>query len=94
MHVLDHIQPVQIPLKSLRELHGLTLSEAARQVGIAPKTLKKYEHDPGKMPFSIILKITHFYGISVNCVFFGTNKECAASNQKRLDFKMNVGEQP
>lgn len=93
MYVLNRNRPVQFTLKDLRELHGLSLSEVAREIEVSLKTLKRYELNQGKMPSSAIFKIVHFYGVSIDCIYFGTAQECAASNRKRIDFKVNVGEQ-
>ncbi|HHY26425.1 MAG TPA: helix-turn-helix transcriptional regulator [Desulfitobacterium dehalogenans] len=93
MYVLDHVRPVQFTPKGLRELHGLSLSEASREIGIDSKTLKKYELDPGRMRVSAIFKIARFYGVSVDCIYFGADQECAAANKQRLNFKKKNGDE-
>lgn len=60
-------------LKSLRTRKDKTLSEAAKDLGITPPTLRKWEDDSRCITFGDIEKIEKYYNIPRDFIFFGTD---------------------
>ena len=66
---------IKLTLRAARNNLGLTLKEAAEQFGIHHETLAKYEQDSTNVPRVFFLRIESVYGIPVENIFFGKQKE-------------------
>lgn len=55
-------------LREKREELGLTVSEAAKMIGISTRTLKHYERDgiSGSVWFSRVARLSRAYGINID----------------------------
>ncbi|MCD5488339.1 helix-turn-helix domain-containing protein [Lactobacillus delbrueckii] len=56
----------KISIKAARVNAGLTQEAAARQLGINPDTLARYERESGKLSLEMLRKIAGLYKIPVN----------------------------
>lgn len=80
-----YTKPIQFSLKTLRILHGLSMSAAAKGIGISRSTLRKCESSPNSITLFTAIKIARYYGIPMDFIFLGTDEQCAAVNRKRLE---------
>lgn len=62
---------LQISLKAARVNAGLTVLEAAKQLGIGKDTLLKWEKNPGLVNTIKQEKISIVYKIAIDHIFFG-----------------------
>lgn len=53
-------------LAAERKRLGLTQAEAAKKLGVSPKTLVKYEANPLAMPGDFIVKAVRLFGCSAS----------------------------
>lgn len=53
----------KISIKAARVNAGLTQEKAARQLGINPDTLSRYEKDSGKLSLEMLQKLADLYKI-------------------------------
>lgn len=60
----------KLTFRNARQISGITLNEAARQVGISPRTLSHYEKDVGSMPLNIALELLNLYQIPREALIF------------------------
>lgn len=56
----------KISIKAARVNAGLTQEKAARQLGISPDTLARYEKDSGKLSLEMLNKLSELYKIPTN----------------------------
>ena len=56
----------KISIKAARVNAGLTQEKAARQLGISPDTLARYEKESGKLSLEMFRKLADLYKIPVN----------------------------
>lgn len=73
--------PIEVrhTLRDLRTRIGLNRTEAAKELGISVPTLMKWENDSSNLRYSDISKVTRFYNIPEDYIFFGTDN---AFNEK------------
>lgn len=62
---------MKITLRMARENCKLGINEAAKKIGICPRTLKKWERDNRKVRFERTLELSSLYKISLNHIFIG-----------------------
>lgn len=55
-----------IKLKELRERKGLSMREAAKQLGLAPSTYHNYESGEREPNSEMLIKLANFYGCSID----------------------------
>lgn len=60
-------------MKALRIRLGISQNEASRKLGISVPTLKKWEDDSSTMNVQDVNKVTKFYHIPQEYIFFGNN---------------------
>jgi transcriptional regulator with XRE-family HTH domain len=53
-------------LKGLREGRGISVSEAARGMGVMPGTYLRWEKGLGKRDLGVLVKIVRYYGVSAD----------------------------
>jgi transcriptional regulator with XRE-family HTH domain len=58
-------------LKALRERHGFSQAELAKQLDISRQTLGKYEKTDAKLPIDIIRRASDIFGIDLNVFITG-----------------------
>ncbi|MFB5761010.1 helix-turn-helix domain-containing protein [Paenibacillus medicaginis] len=51
----------RLTFRNVRHMRGITLTHAAKHIGITPKSLSDYEKDVGTMPLDIALKLLDLY---------------------------------
>ena len=54
-----------LTLKQFRDRYNITQKELARQVGVTPTTLSKYEHGEWLINQAVIDKIKELYGVDI-----------------------------
>lgn len=64
---------VKHTIKDLRIRAGLSQIEAAKRMHISRQTLQRWENDPTKLSVSDINRISDFYKIPTDYIFFGPN---------------------
>lgn len=82
------MMPIQITLRAARVNIGLTLKEAAEEFEINPMTLGNYERDSSNIPRSFFVSIEKVYGIPVEYIFFGKQKDFF---KRMINRKFTVG---
>lgn len=61
-------------LKEIREEHGLSQREAAKELGIATLTYQRYEYGIRDIPGDILIKINDLFGVSSDYVLKQTDQ--------------------
>lgn len=61
----------KMPIKSLRIRMNLTQDSAAKKLGVAIPTLRKWEDDTSGMPIHFMIKIAEIYKYPIDFIFFG-----------------------
>lgn len=64
------MNPVNVTLKTARELKGLNQSEAAEAIGVSKDTLSNYERGKSYPDIPVLRKIEETYGIPYNRIIF------------------------
>ncbi len=67
---------MKLSMKAARVNAGLTQVDVARALGINRETLRRYENDPGRMPFALMRKFTALTNVDINDI----KEEAHASN--------------
>ena len=62
--------PVNVTLKTARELKGLNQEEAAKQIGVSKDTLSNYERGKSYPDIPILRKIEKVYGVPYDRIIF------------------------
>ena len=57
---------MKIRLKELRERKGLSMREAAKQLGLAPSNYHNYETGEREPNSEMLIKLANFYGCSID----------------------------
>ena len=57
-------------LRALRTNYSLTAKEVAEEIGIHHQTLLKYEHDSTRIPVNLLRKLSDFYEVDPDFIFF------------------------
>ncbi|MBC1524469.1 helix-turn-helix transcriptional regulator [Listeria booriae] len=60
-----------MPIRSLRVRMNLTQDTAAKKLGVAVPTLRKWEDDTSDMPIHFMIKIAEMYKYPIDYIFFG-----------------------
>ncbi|MFF2794949.1 helix-turn-helix transcriptional regulator [Lysinibacillus xylanilyticus] len=69
----------KISLKAARVNAGLTVTQAAKLIGISPTTLIKWEKDSGIVTPNKQLVIQEVYKFPIDYIFFGNELELKSS---------------
>lgn len=64
-----------LKLRELRKKNGLTMKELGRKVGVAESTISQYETGKRQADYEILLKISDFFGVSVDYILTGKEPE-------------------
>ena len=64
------LNPVNVTLKTARELKGLNQLEAAQAIGVSKDTLSNYERGKSYPDIPVLRKIEETYGIPYNRIIF------------------------
>ncbi|WHP40734.1 helix-turn-helix transcriptional regulator [Lysinibacillus boronitolerans] len=70
---------IKITLKAARVNAGLTVTQAAKLIGISPTTLIKWEKDSGIVTPNKQLVIQKVYKFPIDYIFFGNELELKSS---------------
>lgn len=70
---------IKITLKAARVNAGLTITEAAKLIGISPTTLIKWEKNSGIVTPVKQLDIQRVYKFPIDNIFFGSELELKSS---------------
>ena len=62
-------------LKELREDRDLTQTQLAKILGMSQTGYSKYETGENDIPTDILIKLSRFYGVSVDYLLGETNKK-------------------
>lgn len=61
---------MKITIRAARVNKGLLIPDAAKQIGISPRSLLSYEHMITQPTISVALKMAEVYGININDLIF------------------------
>ena len=67
---MDKKTGVKFTLKTIREIRGLSQSEAAKLIGISTDTLSNYERGKSYPDIPVLRKIEEVYQIDYNQIIF------------------------
>jgi len=81
---------VKITLRAARNNLVLTRKQAAKLFNIHYETLTKYEYDSTNVPISFFNKIEEAYGIPLDFIFIGNEREYVKSMKDRLRLRQEV----
>jgi len=80
----------KITLRAARNNLVLTRKEAAELFEIHYETLTKYEYDSSRVPRSFFSKIEKIYGIPLDFIYFGVEKDFVEDLKRSLRLKQNA----
>ena len=64
---------LKISFRALRISNGYIVEDVAKQCGVSPSTIRKYEKDPSHLPLYLNLKLMVLYGIRPNSLIVPFN---------------------
>lgn len=67
----DELKMVALRIQDVREIHDLTIEEAASQVGIDPDTYRKYESGTTDIPVGFLYQLTRVFGVDLTVLLTG-----------------------
>ena len=62
-------------LRDLREDHDLSQKELAKNIGMSQTGYSKYETGENDIPTIILIKLSRFYGVSIDYLLGETNEK-------------------
>lgn len=65
---------MKLSMKAARVNAGLTQVDVAHALGINRETLRRYENDPGRMPFAMMRKFTALTNVDINDIIEVSDK--------------------
>lgn len=71
-------------IRNLRKTKQLTACDFAEQIGIAPRTLSKYENGHTSPNIDFLVRVATNYNVSLDYIVFGV------SNEKDSQFKYHI----
>lgn len=80
----------KITLRAARNNLVMTRKEAAEKFQIHYETLTKYEYDSSRVPRSFFTKIESVYGIPIDFIFFGIEKDFVEDMKNSLRLKQEA----
>ena len=66
---------IKLTLEACRKNTGMTLMDAADNVGVSYQTLSKYENDSGNIPMELFSKLSALYKIPKEYIFLGNKND-------------------
>lgn len=79
----------KITLRTARTNLGLSRKDASKLFDIFDQTLGSYEHDSVNVPMSFYRKIEIVYGVPVEMIYFGNEKEFYEEQRKKLGIEIS-----
>jgi transcriptional regulator with XRE-family HTH domain len=81
---------VLLTLRAARTNLGLTRKAASELFGIHHETMANYEYDSTNVPRTFLLKIEKLYGVPIDQIYFGKEKEHYSDLRNQLELKQHA----
>ena len=72
----------QFTLRAVRLSCGYSVKEVAEYCDVSVHTIRRYEKDSGTLPLQLILKLSLFYGVSMDLIYAGSEADCIKHNRQ------------
>lgn len=77
-------------IKKLRKELGLTQNELAKKTGISRAVISTYESNINEIPQSNLIKLSRFFGVSIDYLVGNSDEEGIVINNELNDFENNL----
>ena len=69
-------------IKELREERGLTQKELAKEIGVSPSSISRYERGVADFNIYVVMKLSRFFQVSSDYIFGLTEQRARRNGRK------------
>jgi transcriptional regulator with XRE-family HTH domain len=81
---------VLLTLRAARTNLGLSRKDAAKLFNISPDVMASYEYDSTNVPRTFLINIEKLYGVSIDQIYFGKEKEHYSDLRNQLEIRQHA----